>query len=117
MKKFLALFLGSAEAMEAWRTMDEETRKGKERTGMEAWGKWMQDNASSIVEGGAPVGKTKRVDSNGVSDMRNEVGAYTVVQAESHEAAAQLFLNHPHFTMFPGDRVEVMECLPMPQLR
>jgi hypothetical protein len=40
--------------------------------------------------------------------------AYTVVQAESHEAAAKLFANHPHFTVFPGDGIEVMECLPIP---
>ena len=33
---------------------------------------------------------------------------------ESHEAAAQLFLNHPHFTIFPGESVELMECLPIP---
>ena len=42
------------------------------------------------------------------------MAAYTVVQAESHEAAAKLFLNHPHFTIFPGDGVEIMECLPIP---
>jgi hypothetical protein len=43
------------------------------------------------------------------------MGAYTVVQADSQEAAAKLFQNHPHFTMFPGEGVEVMECLPMPE--
>ena len=31
--------------------------------------------------------------------------------------AAKLFLNHPHFMIFPGDRVEVMECLPIPGLQ
>lgn len=42
------------------------------------------------------------------------MGAYTVVQADSHEAAAKLFENHPHFMIFPGDAVEVMERLPIP---
>jgi len=37
-----------------------------------------------------------------------------VVQAETHEAAAKLFLNHPHFSIFPGDSIEVMENLPIP---
>jgi hypothetical protein len=37
-----------------------------------------------------------------------------IVQADSHEAAARLFEKHPHFMIFPGDSVEVMECLPMP---
>ena len=39
---------------------------------------------------------------------------YVIVQAESHEAAARLFENHPHFAIFPGDSVEIMECLPLP---
>ena len=40
--------------------------------------------------------------------------AYVIVEAESHEAAAEMFAGHPHFTIFPGDAVEIMECLPMP---
>jgi hypothetical protein len=40
--------------------------------------------------------------------------AYVLVRAESHEAAARMFENHPHFTIFPGDSVEIMECLPLP---
>jgi hypothetical protein len=41
--------------------------------------------------------------------------ACTVVRAASHEDAAKLFEDHPHFTIFPGDGVEVMECLPIPE--
>ena len=37
-----------------------------------------------------------------------------VVRAESHEAAAKLFENHPHFTIFPGEGVEIMPVLPIP---
>ena len=40
--------------------------------------------------------------------------AYVIVQAESHDAAARLFENHPHFTIFPGDSLEIMACLPLP---
>jgi hypothetical protein len=49
-----------------------------------------------------------------VSDIKNSMTGYVVVQAESHEAAAGMFKNHPHFAIFPGDSVEIMECLPMP---
>ena len=63
---------------------------------------------------GTPLGRTKNVSSFGITDIRNNMTAYTVVQAESHEAAARLFENHPHFTIFPGDGVEIMECLPIP---
>jgi hypothetical protein len=114
MKKFLAIYLGSAAALDQWKLMDEAKRKEKEKAGIEAWGKWVEKNKASIVDQGTPLGKTKRISADGISDTRNEVGAYTIVQAESHEAAAKLFENHPHFTNFPGQAIEVMECLPMP---
>ena len=43
MKKFLAIYLGSAAAMEksGWSTMDEAKRKKLEASGMKAWGDWM----------------------------------------------------------------------------
>ena len=64
---------------------------------------------------GAPLGRTKNVSASGIADIRNNMAGYTVVQAETHEAAAKLFENHPHFTIFPGDGVEIMECLPTPR--
>jgi len=114
MKKFLAIYMGSASAIEEWKRMDQETRMQKENTGKEAWGKWVKANEKSIVENGSPLGKTKRISAQGISDTKNEIAAYTIVQAESHEAAAKMFENHPHFKIFPGHSVEVMECLPMP---
>jgi hypothetical protein len=41
------------------------------------------------------------------------MSAYTVVRAESHDAAGKLFERHPRFTIFPGDSVEVMPVLPI----
>jgi ribosomal protein S17 len=38
------------------------------------------------------------------------------VRAESYDEAAKMFLEHPHFMIFPGDAVEVMECLPIPKM-
>jgi hypothetical protein len=116
MKKFLAIYTGSAASFDKWKTMDEDQRKQKEKAGKEAWGKWVTANQASIVDTGSPVGKTKRISAQGISDIRNEIGAYTIVQAESHEAAAKLFEKHPHFMIFPGEGVEVMECLPMPEM-
>lgn len=114
MKTFLAVYLGSAAGMDAWKKMDDATRKPMEAAGVQAWYAWVQANEKAIVDAGGPLGKTKRISKQGIADVRNEMGAYTVVQAESHEAAAKLFENHPHFTIFPGDAVEVMERLPIP---
>lgn len=116
MKQYLAVFLGSPEAMDAFRALPEAERKSRESEGMKAWMQWAVDHQKDTVSGGSPLGKTKKVDKSGVSDIRNEMGAWMVVQAESQEEAAKMFENHPHFMIFPGDRVEVMECLPMPTM-
>ena len=56
----------------------------------------------------------ERVGPGGVADVSNELGAFTVVRAESHEAAAKMYENHPHFAIFPGEAVEIMPVLPIP---
>lgn len=114
MKKFLAIYTGTPAAMERWSGLSDAERKQRETAGMAAWTEWGQKHAASIVEAGSPLGKTKRMAPEGLSDIRNMIAAYVVVQAESHEAAAKIFENHPHFTIFPGDSVEIMECLPLP---
>jgi hypothetical protein len=116
MKRFLAIYIGTQDARERsrWNELDESERKDRETAGMKAWVDWGVANAAAIVDRGTPVGKTKRAAAEGLSDVQNAIAAYVIVQAESHEAAARLFADHPHFTTFPGDSVEIMECLPLP---
>jgi hypothetical protein len=116
MSTFMAVFTGSAHsaAREQWDRLDEGERKRRQAAGMSAWQQWMVKHQSVIVEGGGPLGKTKRISKEGIADTRNNLAAFVVVRADSHQAAAQLFENHPHFAIFPGDAVEVMECLPIP---
>ena len=116
MKTFLAVFTGSPSAIDAWQSMDAAQRQAREKAGIAAWKAWAEQNRSAIVEQGAPLGKTKRIAADGITDVRNNIGAYTVVRTESQQAAARLFEQHPHFTIFPGDGVEVMECLPLPAM-
>lgn len=106
MAKFLALFTGEAAAAQP----DEATVA----KGIQAWGDWMTRHAGRIADGGGPLGRTKRISRSGIADVRNNLGAYVVVDAEDHEAAARMFEGHPHFTIFPGDGVEVMPLLPVP---
>ena len=115
MKKYLAGFTASPAAMDAWMTMDPGQREAKEKAGMSAWKDWATAHAKDIVDHGSPLGKTKQVSAKGIADIRNNMGAYTVVQAESQDAAAKMFEKHPHFMLFPGEAVDVMECLPMPE--
>jgi hypothetical protein len=111
MKKFMAVYIGSATPEQRAQMHADEA---KLQAGMEAWGQWMHDHEGAMVDPGGPLGKAKRADRSGISDRSNNIAAYVIVHAESHEEAARMFDGHPHFTLFPGEAVEIMECLPMP---
>lgn len=110
MKKFLVIYrmdMGEMQKMMA-NTSAEDRKKS-----MGEWEVWMKKNMSNFADAGGPVGKTKRVTSAGVSDTHNDTGGYSIVQAESHEAAAALLADSPHLAM-PGATAEVMEIMTMP---
>ncbi len=113
---YLAVFLGSKSSPRraAWDALPEGERRAKEREGMAAWKAWVDKHHAAIVSMGGPLGKTKQVTPHGIGDASNDMGAFTVVRADSHEAAAKLFDKHPHFAIFPGDCVEIMPVLPIP---
>jgi hypothetical protein len=113
---YLAVFLGSKSSARrvAWDALPQDDRRAKELEGIAAWKAWIEKNQTNIVSMGGPLGKTKRVTQRGIADASNEIGAYMVVRAASHEAAAKLFDSHPHFVIFPGDAVEVMPVMPIP---
>ncbi len=107
MAKFMAIYTG---------TPGDGSRPDKTTIaqGMKAWSEWMARNADRIVETGGPLGKTKKVSTAGIANIQNNITGYVVVEAHDHEAAARMFEGHPHFSIFPGDGVEVMPCLEIP---
>lgn len=115
-KLFLAVFIGSKDnpRAQAWWAQPEETRHAREREGIAAWKAWVEEHKADIVDFGGPLGKTKSIGEHGIEDAANALTGFTVVRSMSHEAAARLFEGHPHFAIFPGDRVEVMPVLPIP---
>src|SRR5262249_35583231 len=113
---FLAIFLGSKTSarMTAWNALSEEAQHTKMQEGIAAWKAWVEKHHAAIVDMGGPLGKTKKVSERGIEAVRTPMNAYTVVRRNSLDAAAKLFERHPHFTIFPGDSVEVMPVLPIP---
>ncbi len=116
MKQFLAVYIGSEASHKAsgWDELSDAERQARVQQGIQAWGAWVQAHKDAIVDVGTPLGKTLRTFKSGIESIRNQMTGYTVVRAESQEAAAKLFERHPHFSIFPGDSVEIMECLPLP---
>jgi hypothetical protein len=111
MKKYFVFYMASADDFKkVVDGMANSTPEEREKS-MQEWGEWMK--SSGVVDGGAPLGKTKKVTATEISDMRNEVGGYSIIEAESHDDAAKKMQTSPHFKMIPGGWVEVMEVMPM----
>jgi hypothetical protein len=108
MKRFLVTYLAPASVIDDWKKTDPSTRKAAEEKMQSDWKKWMADHASLFADVGAGVGKTKAVTQKGTSDSRNDIMLYSVVHADSHEAAAKSFEGHPHLQI-PQSSIEVME--------
>ena len=109
MKKFLVLYKASASAFaEAMKSTPEQ-----QKAGMDLWMAWGKKAASSIVDMGAPLGRALRVTPSGVTPTSNDLGGYSILQAESKEALAATLKGHPHF-MMPGSSIEITELMPMP---
>lgn len=116
MKTFMAILIGSADSPKhgPWDAMSDEARNTRVAEGMAAWQAWMAAHADKMADTGGPLGKTLRISEAGIEEASNTISGYVIVQAESREAAAEMFIGHPHFSIFPGDGVDVMEIAPIP---
>ncbi len=111
MKKFLVLYKASPEAFQQ---MMKSSTPEMQKTGMEAWMNWSKKAASSIVDMGAPLGKSLKVPKGGAATPSiNDLGGYSIMQAESKEALAATMKEHPHF-MMPESSIEIIEVMPVP---
>lgn len=116
MPRFLALYMGTldSEVQRAWDSLSDAEKADRSQRAMTEWGQWVERHQHVIRDMGSPLGKTLLASPDGISPTRNAIAAYVIVEATSHEEAAQMFRNHPHFAIFPGTGVEILECLPMP---
>ena len=109
MKKFLVLYRAPASSFQQMGKATPEQQKA----GMDAWMAWGKKAASSIVDMGAPLGKSLRVTEGAQEPVANDMGGYSILQAESKEALAETMKGHPHF-MMPEGAIEIIEVMPVP---
>jgi hypothetical protein len=109
--KFAVLFLIPQAVVADWMKTDPAVRAPAEEKMRADWGKWMSEHGSMVLSTEAG-GKTKRVTGGGVTDAKNDIMLVSFVEAESHEAAAKAFENHPHLQI-PQSSIEVMAVRPM----
>jgi hypothetical protein len=109
MSRFLAIYHGAADDAAMSEVTDEQ------RTAfMNAWMKWAQEFGAALVDNGSPLFRKKRVTAEGSDDFTDSKTGYTIIEANSHDEAVQIFSDHPHLRLFTGNWIEVLECPPIP---
>jgi hypothetical protein len=107
MGKFLYLYRGPATPMEQF-TPEESAEQ------LRAWGEWMGRLGSALVDGGAPFGERAAVADDGTTPAPGDLNGYTIVEADSLEAARALTERHPFLTEGKGRfTVEIFELVPI----
>ena len=78
---------------------------------MEEWKSWVSGLGDAIVNPGTPLGKSKTVTSDSVSDAdeMNRLTGYSVVKADSMDAALEMAKSCPFLEMGTLEVAEMME--------
>ncbi len=79
---------------------------------MAEWGEWYGKMGSAVVDGGAPFGASKHITAVGTGDGPlgdTAATGYTVIAADSLEAATAACEDHPHISH--GGAVQVFETI------
>ncbi|MBZ9874326.1 hypothetical protein LB542_26160 [Mesorhizobium sp. BR1-1-9] len=108
MPRFLAVYTMKPEDLARFRSLPKPEQDAIDSVGLQQWTDWEERNAASFPDRGGMVGRTTRVTKDGIADAVNPFCGYIVVEADTIDAAARLFESHPHFTVFPGDGVDIM---------
>jgi hypothetical protein len=109
MKKFLVLYKAPTSSFEQMQKASPEQQKAV----MDGWMAWSKKAGSSIVDMGGPLGKSLKVTKSSAAPTTNDLGGFSILQADSKEALAETLKGHPHF-MMPEGFIEVVELMPIP---
>jgi hypothetical protein len=109
--KFLALYRSSVSAQEMMAAGTPE----EAQEGLKAWAAWILRVGDAIVDPGAPLGNETTVPAgSGSGNGASHVTGYSVVEADSIDAARALFDAHPHLSSPGNPSIELLEALPVP---
>ena len=114
MPRFVAVYTMKPEDLTAFRAHPKSEQESTDQVGLKAWEEWSKRNAAAIVATDVKVGKTRRVTKTGIADAQNQIAGFLIVEAADITAAAGLFRDHPHITVFPGDGIDVMPIVTGP---
>ncbi|MEO5778653.1 MULTISPECIES: YciI family protein [Arthrobacter] len=108
MSKFIFLYKGPATPMDQF---TEEQSAAQ----IAAWGAWMEKVGPALVDAGAPFAPARTaISDDGSGTEASDLNGYTIVQADSLEAATALADGHPFLADANGTyAVEIFELAEM----
>jgi hypothetical protein len=107
MTKYIYLYRGPAPPMDQF-TAEQAAEQ------MQAWGEWMGRVGSALADGGAPFGARLAVSDDGTNPPPSDQNGYTIVEADSLDAARALTDGHPFLSEGKGQfSIEIFELVPM----
>ena len=106
LSKFMVFYNIPSAVMAEWAKTEPIARKAAEEKMKAEWDQWIADHSKMILLTAAG-GKTKKITAQGISETKNDICLYSLIEAESHEAAAKVFENHPHLQI-PQAYIDVM---------
>jgi hypothetical protein len=77
------------------------------------WMEWGGKAGSALVDFGLPLGESNRIEGGRSSSGSSQATGYSILEADSLEAATKLLEDHPHLHQ-PDGWIEVFETLPAP---
>ncbi len=110
MGKYIVIYHADADAVAGMQSMAPEQMQ----EGMKAWGAWGEKIGSALVDFGTPLAGGRKVTPTGSSPSNKEVTGYSILEADSIEAAEELLKGHPHLAWAAGCEIEVHEALAVP---
>ena len=107
MGNYLYLYRGPATPM-----AELTTEQGEEQARL--WNSWIARTGSALVDVGSPCGTRTAVVDDGTSVEPSDQNGYSIVRADTLEAAKDLVREHPFLAEGKGRfAVEIFELLPM----
>ncbi len=110
MTKYVVLYHMPASAMD---DVPEQSPEDMQKA-MEPWMKWAADCGDALVDLGTPLGNGQAISQGGSTPSNKDVAGYSILEAESMDAAKALLQGHPHITWNEACSIEVHEAMPLP---
>ncbi|MFL5738448.1 MAG: hypothetical protein ACJ76P_14120 [Actinomycetota bacterium] len=83
------------------------------KAGMSKWNEWGQKVGDALLDFGKPLGESNRVAGGSTSPGEADARGYSIIEANSLEAATKMVEDHPHLHQ-PDGWIDVFEMMPAP---